>query len=300
MQRALVIYNPAARKAPSLERLRTTARDISGWEIEFETTARAGQGTEIARRAVQERFDAAVACGGDGTVNEVINGLAGGETALAVVRGGTANVWAKEVGISRHADAALQLLASGEQRVIDLGRAGDRYFLLMAGVGFDATVVRDVLRSKLKRQIGAAAYILHGLRRLATYRSENVDLRSNGDVIASRVYWLLAGNTRSYGGLVNITNGARIDDGKLDIALLRNGGLLRFASLLPWVIAGRHSGRRDVLYRSVREIDIATPGLAVQIDGEYLGETPIRLSIESRALRVIVPSGLRGALFGEP
>lgn len=307
-RRALFILNPAARGAPPIERLRAAIDGLDGWETSLEATAAAGQATELARNAAEGGLDAVVACGGDGTVNEVANGLAGSATALAVVRGGTANVWAKEAHLPRDPSAAVRLLSDGEQRTIDLGRAsavggstsggGDRYFLLMAGVGFDAAIVRQV-SGALKRRLGAASYLLHGLRCVLRHRTVEADLLVNRGPLPSPLYWLLLGNTRSYAGVLNITHQARADDGRLDLCLLRKGGLLRLAWLAPWVLLRRHHRRAGVLYRTVESLEVRTPGLPVQVDGEYLTETPLRFEVAPAALRVMVPGGLRSPLFGD-
>ena len=232
-------------------------------------------------------------------MNEVANGLAGSSTALAVVRGGTANVWAKEIHLPRKPAAAIALLANGERRTIDLGRAGERYFLLMAGLGFDSAIVRK-MSSVWKRRLGAAAYLLFGIRASLTYRSTEPELLFDGETAAEPLYWLLLGNTRNYGGLLNITNRARADDGQLDLFLLRKGGLLRLAWIGLWAIFGRHQSRPEVLYRTVRSLDVRTAGLPVQVDGEYVGETPMRFEVVPAALQVIVPRGLRSPLFESP
>ncbi len=294
-KRALFIYNPAARGAPRLHRLHAALSLLDGWETSLAQTEGPKHGTELARRAASDGFDVAVACGGDGTVNEVANGLAGSNTALAVVRGGTANVWAKEVRLPNRPEQAVRLLAEGETRTIDLGRAGERYFLLMAGVGFDAEVVQAV--GGLKRRIGAAAYLVHGLRVALTYRTKHVQLSANGEPLPNELYWLLLGNTRNYAGMLNITHQARADDGKLDLCLLRKGGLLRLGWLLPWVLLRRHQHRAGVVYRQLTSFEVRTPGLPVQIDGEYLCETPLRFDIAPAALRVVVPRGLKSGLF---
>ncbi len=297
-RRALFVFNPVARGAPPIERLRAAIDGLEGWETSLEATDAAGHATKLARAAAQRGLDVVVACGGDGTVNEVANGLAGSATALAVVRGGTANVWAKEAHLPRDTAAAVRLLTENEQRTIDLGRAGERYFLLMAGIGFDAAVVRDI-SGALKRRLGAASYLLHGLRVGLRYRTGAADLVVDGEPLASHLYWLLLGNTRNYAGVLNITHQARVDDGRLDIALLQRGGLLRLAWLAPWVLLGRHHRRAHVLYRTVTSLEVRTPGLPVQVDGEYLTETPLRFDVAPAALRVIVPKGLRSPLFGE-
>jgi len=295
-KRALLIYNSAARHAPKVERLREAAARVDGWEITLQPTDAAGHATELAAGAASERYDAVVACGGDGTVNEVANGLAGSATALAVVRGGTANVWAKEIGVPKDATKALRLLSDGETRSIDLGRADGRYFVLMAGVGFDAAIVRDI-GPIAKRRLGAVAFILSGLRKAIGHRSVTADVQADGQSLSGPMYWLLLGNSRSYGGVVNVTSLAKIDDGRLHLYLLRRGGLLRLLWLLPWVLLGKHHERPHVLHREIATLVVRTPGLPVQLDGEYLGETPIRFAVAPGALRVIVPRGLKSPLF---
>ena len=296
-KRALAIFNPVARGAPPIERVREAIEALDGWETELQATEAAGHAIELAREAAARGLDAVVACGGDGTVNEVANGLAGSPTALAVVRGGTANVWAKEARLPRDPAGAVRLLAEGELRTIDLGRAGDRYFLLMAGIGFDATIVRR-MSGVLKRRLGAAAYLIQGLRCVLTYRTVRAELSADGDPQSDGLYWLLLGNTRSYAGVLNLTHQARADDGKLDLCLLRRGGLLRLAWLAPWVLLGRHHRRAHVLYQQVTSLEVTTPGLPVQVDGEYLTETPLRFEVAPGALRVVVPRGVRNPLFG--
>ena len=282
-----------------MERLRAAIDGLTGWETSLETTAAPGHATELARVAAQRGLDAVVACGGDGTVHEVANGLAGSPTALAVVPGGTANVWAKEARLPRRPAAAVRLLAEGETRTIDLGRAGDRYFLLMAGVGFDAAIVRRV-SGALKRRLGAASYLLHGLRLGLTYRAAPAELLVDEEQQPGKVYWLLLGNTRNYAGLLNITDQALADDGELDLCLLRTGGLPKLAWLVAWVLLRRHHRRAGVLYRRVASLEVRTPGLPVQVDGEYLTETPLRFEVAQGALQVVVPRGLRSPLFGTP
>ena len=296
-KRALAIFNPVARGAPPIERVREAIEALDGWETELQATEAAGHAIELAREAAARGLDAVVACGGDGTVNEVANGLAGSPTALAVVRGGTANVWAKEARLPRDPAGAVRLLAEGELRTVDLGRAGDRYFLLMAGIGFDATIVRR-MSGVLKRRLGAAAYLIQGLRCVLTYRTVRAELSADGDPQSDGLYWLLLGNTRSYAGVLNLTHQARADDGKLDLCLLRRGGLLRLAWLAPWVLMGRHHRRAHVLYQQVTSLEVTTPGLPVQVDGEYLTETPLRFEVAPGALRVVVPRGVRNPLFG--
>ena len=305
VQRALLILNPTARGAPPREWLREGIDALDGWEATISQTESAGHAIELARDAAANGLDAVVACGGDGTVNEVANGLAGSQTAMAVVRGGTANVWSKEVKLPRKPADAVRLLSTGERRVVDLGRAvysagadgdSERYFLLMAGIGFDASIVRQA-SGKLKRRLGAAAYLLQAARSVFSHRAVAVEMLVDGAPMSTSLYWLLAGNTRSYAGIISLTHQASADDGRLDFCLLEQGGLPRIAWLLPWVLLRRHHQRAHVQYRVVESLEVRTAGLPVQVDGDYLTETPIRIDVAPRALQVIVPAELNSPLF---
>lgn len=298
MTRALLIRNPVSRKKLTRDKLAAVvavARD-AGWEIAEAATERAGHAMELARTAATGGVDIVIVYGGDGTVNDAVNGLAGSRTALGVLRGGTANVWAKEIRQPKDAVAAMRAIVAGERRRIDLGRAGERYFLLMAGVGMDARIVEQA-SEKWKRRIGALAYIITGVRVALTAKTQPVMVVVDGHSREMPLYWLLAGNTRSYGGVVNITHRALVDDGLLDIALMRRGGGWRLIVDGVRVFLGRHERSPNVGYLTVHSLSIDTPGLPVQIDGEPFGQTPLALEAAPGALEVIVPAGLVSPLF---
>jgi diacylglycerol kinase (ATP) len=307
-RRALFVYNPVARRAPSLDRLRDAVAWLGtqGWETSLEGTTAAMHATELAREAARKDYDVVVACGGDGTVSEVANGLADSSTALAVMPGGTANVWAKEVRIPRKPLAAMQVIAEGERRRIDLGLAftegqfacggNHRYFLLMTGVGLDGLVVGTV-PDGLKRRLGAGAYVLHGLRHILSYRSRPTHLVLDGQPTETELFWMVVGNTRSYGGVVSVTHQAVADDGRLDLCLFSGHGLPRLIACGLRILVGRHHRAGNVLYRAVESVEVREPALPVQADGEYLGETPMSFRAVAGALHVVVPRGLRSPLF---
>jgi YegS/Rv2252/BmrU family lipid kinase len=298
MERACIVFNPAARNAPSRQRLES-AIEAAGhdWEITLAATEFRGHATDLARGAAKGGASVVVACGGDGTVNEVVNGLAGGETALAVLRGGMGDVFAKEAGISKSAERALPRLLAGKRKRFDLGMAGERYFLLMAGVGFDAEVVRSVPDAAKKRW-GSSSYLLWGLRRLAYYKPKRVSMRFDGLAADMDLYWLLAGNTRSYGGILDITSEARVDDGCLDAYAFAGGSALWLAKTAVRLGLRRLDGASGVTFRRLRRVQVETPGLPVQVDGEYIGETPVELSVAPSSLDVLLPRGKGSKLFG--
>jgi YegS/Rv2252/BmrU family lipid kinase len=237
------------------------------------------------------------ACGGDGTINEVVNGLAGSECALGVLRGGMGDVFAKEVGIPKQPERALALQLQGERRRFDLGVAGDRCFLLMAGIGFDAEVVRRV-PDGAKQRLGSTSYALWGAKALPGYRPRRTEMSVDGDRRRVDLFWALLGNTRSYGGIFDITREALVDDGLLDAYVFDGHGLAWETLAAVRLVTRRLAGARGVSFQRVREVSIDTAGLAVQVDGDYAGETPMRFGARPAALDVLLPRGRARELFG--
>jgi diacylglycerol kinase (ATP) len=298
MERAVIVYNPNARNAPKFDRLCAAASSMAaeGWQVDITITEAVEHALDIAREAATVGTSVVFACGGDGTINEVANGLARTDTALAVLRGGMGNVFAKEFGISRAPEAALRVLAEGERHRFDLGCANQRYFLLMAGIGFDADVVRFVPR-KPKRLLGSTSYAIWGIWDLFRYRARDVELKLDGVERWAKLYWLLLGNTRSYGGILNITGQARVDDGLLDAYVFEGGGPGWLAATAARLALHRQDGGRGVTFQCAREVQVVTPGIPVQVDGEYICDTPARFSVEPAALDVLLAPGKAEAVF---
>jgi YegS/Rv2252/BmrU family lipid kinase len=301
MHRALIVYNPASRNAPPWTRLQDAARAMSpeGWEVSVTATQAPSHGTDLARAAAADGVDVVFSCGGDGTINEVLNGIKGSHSALGVLRGGMGDVFGKEAGISREPEKALRVLVEGARHRIDLGRANERYFLLMAGVGFDAEIVKAV-PSRPKRLLGSTSYALWAMARLPGYRSRRVDLTIDGEATQADVYWLLLGNTRSYGGILNIAGSAVADDGLLDTYIFEARSPRDVAATAARLVIGKHQSRQNVTFRRTASLDVTTPGLGLQLDGEYCGETPVRFSVEPLALEVLLPRGKADRLFSLP
>ncbi|MDI6857296.1 MAG: diacylglycerol kinase family lipid kinase [Dehalococcoidia bacterium] len=303
-KRCLLIFNPTARGAPSVEKLQACLRwlEQEEWDAALTLTEERGHAISLARRAAEEGTEIVVACGGDGTVNEVTNGLAGSASALAVIPGGTANVWAKEVRIPRNPLRAVRLLAEGEVRRVDLGRVrfhsgGERYFLLMAGVGLDGHIV-GIVPERLKRRLGAAAYVVHGLREALRYRSTRTTLAIDGSPLEAELNWLLAGNTRSYGGVVNVARQACADDGLLDVYVFQGHGVRRMFVHGLRILARAHERAPGVVYMRAKDIELAEPcALPVQVDGDFVGLAPLTMSVAPAALAVVVPAGVKSPLF---
>lgn len=298
----VIVRNPRAR-APSERTLLAAAAPLraAGWRVELHTTAHAGEATAVAREAAAGGFDIVVACGGDGTVREVVSGLAGSDTALGTIAAGTTNVWAREIHLPRGAAAALAMLPWARAVRADVGVANGRHFLLMCSVGLDAETVRRVGAGRAKRWLGRGAYVLAGARN--ALRSQPVAARiiAGEQTLERDLLMAVAGNTRLYGGAVRITRHARIDDGLLDLCAFSGGGLLHRARLAALAV-GRdleHDAADGVDYLRSAAIEIETEHpMAVQVDGEYAGETPLHLAVLPAALTVLM-APRPNALLGE-
>ncbi|MGH2584846.1 MAG: diacylglycerol/lipid kinase family protein [Dehalococcoidia bacterium] len=294
-KRARLIANPAARTLPSRDRLVIAPAwlRLHGWEVDSFRSESSAHATALAREAAEQGYDAVIAAGGDGTVNDVVNGIAGTETALAVIPGGTANVWSRETGTPSHPGSVAAMLEGGRRARIDLGLAGERYFLLMTSLGLDSAVVAMVTGAAKSRH-GRLAYIARGLQEALHYRGVDAEITADGETWRMPLLVALLGNTRSYGGLISISNRAHAADGLLDLVTYRAAGVAPFALDLARTAVGRHAGKGGTRYRHVREAFITTtPAVPVQADGEIVGSTPMRFTIVPRALTVILPPDRR-------
>ena len=267
MTRWAVIYNPVAGayRARALERLERALRE-EGIEGLFLATERRGHGTELARQI--SGVDAVAVYGGDGSLNEVANGLIGRNLPLAFLPGGTANVMAHELGLPLDPARAARLLARGKPRLIRPGKLGSRYFLLMAGFGFDGDAVRRVTPA-LKERLGKVAYVLAGLQALLA-RTPPITAQPEGSRPPRQGVWVVAARARRYGGAFTIHPRAGLTHDALGLAVIGGLGVIPFllGNLglgLPW------AGPRTWLEQCASlRVECSVP-IHVQLDGDYFG-----------------------------
>jgi YegS/Rv2252/BmrU family lipid kinase len=298
---ALVIVNPAAHNAPKekhLEKARLWLREQQ-WEVRWERTEAPGDATRMAAKAAQDGVPLLWVCGGDGTLNEAVNGLVGTETALAVIPAGTVNLWARELKIpKKNPLKAVQLAVEGERRLIDVGRAGERHFLCMASYGIDAAVTANVSH-RLKGRLGAAAYAVASLREALRYRGTEVRMRlDGGEKLSVKALMLIAANARQYAGLTQITPEAVIDDGMLDIRIFLGQGRLAITTHALRTLFRMHRRSKQVLYRRSRSLELMSEtSLPLQLDGDFVEGSANQVTVVPRALWVAVPRGLGSGLI---
>ena len=303
--RLLVVHNPVAgwRRRRLLDRVVDALR-AGGALVEVRRTATRGDAERITRAALGDGFDRLVVAGGDGTINEAANALAGSTLPLAIVPLGTANVLAAEIGLGGDAQAVARAILDGPAARIALGTVNGRRFAMMAGVGFDAAVVAGV-STRLKRHLGKGAYVLAMLRLLCRFRPQAYQVTADGRRYAAGSVVLAKG--RHYAGRFVCAPAARLDRPLLELCLFRAAdrlSILRYAAALA---LGRIDRLSDVTIVSAREAVIeGAAGEPVQGDGDILGQLPARIAVAPESLLLVVPAGsplalgTRGALCSAP
>lgn len=269
----------------------------AGWQLDVVITQAAGHALALSAEAVDQGREVVIACGGDGTINEVIQPLVGSETALAVIPKGTVNAFAREFGLPREPTAAARLLGSGGARALDVGRAvshansraNGRYFLLWTGVGFDAEVVRRAaLHGHLR--MGLLPYVASTVEATLTFEGAEAEIEIDGDVMRQKLLAAIVSNVRGY-AIFPLSPSALPDDGSLDLHLFAGSGLATKLRLLTSFLLGRHENSPGFTHRRMRTATFRTHApLPFHVDGELAGMTPVSCEVVPRALKVILPT----------
>jgi len=302
--KATLIFNPVAGQWDVRGQLRQVVGYLTerGWAIDWrETTPEIGA-TVLTREAVSQGSEVVIAAGGDGTINGVVNGLVGhSHVKLGILPTGTANVWARESGITNapllapNLKAAAQVLINGKTVEIDVGKAGDIYFLLMAGVGFDALVTQHT-NPALKKRVGPLAYGWTAIKEILNYRGARMQITIDGQRIERYAWMVTVSNSKLY-ALLPLAVNASVRDGMLDIGIFAGRTWPVILRHVISILLRRHTSDPKVEFLRGREIIIeSTPTLPVQVDGEAVTQPITRFSVVPKALRILVPHDIAATL----
>jgi YegS/Rv2252/BmrU family lipid kinase len=304
LRNALLIHNPNAGNGGSgRRRTLDAARHIfaaGGIQSDLAETTGPGHATDIASRAAEEGRGLVIACGGDGTLNEVINGLAahqnGHRVPLALLPGGTANILAKELDLPWDIPSAAAKLVRGTVKEIALGLATPlerpekkKYFLSVGGAGPDGMIVYS-LDLDLKARLGILAYWWQGAREVFRYSFPHFRILIGDQKLDASL--AIVGRTKNYGGPFKITTGADLFEDQFEVMALTTQSGLRYLSYLPTLWMGNLRGTEGVHFHKSDAV-ICEPldrnPLYAQVDGEPLARLPVEFKIVPRALKLLVP-----------
>jgi YegS/Rv2252/BmrU family lipid kinase len=295
--RICVIFNPAAR-GNKARRFRHFLNELSQ-QCSLKATTGPGDARRFAHAATSIGYDIIAAAGGDGTVNEVLNGIGDEEngfaqTRLGVLPLGTVNVFARELKIPLRLEHAWKVLKRARETKVDLARAdfldegkpATRYFMQLAGAGLDARAV-ELVSWKLKKNAGPLAYVVAGLQALAE-KQPRLSVSADGKKLDGEL--ALLGNGKFYGGPFEIFPGAKLGDGSLHACVFPRVNLTAFLGHAPGFLLRRKLAEEKIQRLRAKKIELMseTPA-AFELDGEWVGNLPATFSVEQKKLRVVVP-----------
>ncbi len=298
-KRVHIIVNPASGQDRPVLSILNDVFHPSGIDWDVFVTKEAGDARRYAQAAVEAGVDAVGAYGGDGTVMEVASALIGTPVPLAIFPGGTANVMSVELGIPSDPAEACALVSRGNSaiRAIDVGQVDGYCFLTRIGMGLEANVIEQTGREQ-KDRMGWLAYTLNTLRELADPKLSHYTLSLDGQVIRTEGLMCTVSNSGVFGThpaipgrpVLSFAPDISVSDGVLDVLVIRRGDLGSLLSVAASMVAGNEKAE-PLLHWTAREVSVeADPPQAIQLDGEIIGNTPVRARVWPQALRVIVPA----------
>ena len=294
MDKTCIILNPAAGKARDLEDVVARLSRVPNGEIRIST--KPGSAARFASAALRKGFDLVVAAGGDGTLNEVVNGIGEnlGDARLGLIPLGTGNDFARTIGVPDDLEAAIDLIVIGETREVDLVRVTSddvRYFVNVSAGGFSG-LVDEKLTPEIKKTWGPLAYLRGAAAALSELRAYRTTLAfDNSESLTLDLYNVVVANGRYVAGGTLIAPEASVDDGLLDIVLIPKRSATELALLAAQVALGTHLTSDAIVFRRAAQLTVnSKPGMWFNVDGELVGNEPARFEILPRALRFIAPT----------
>ncbi|BAM46585.1 diacylglycerol kinase [Amphibacillus xylanus] len=278
MKRCRVIYNPTSGRESFKSKLADVLVKLeqAGFETSAHETTEKGNAIEAARTAAERKFDVVIAAGGDGTINEVVTGLAEQEyrPRLGIIPAGTTNDFARALHIPKSVEKAVDVIISGQTRKLDIGKVNNHYFANIAGGG-KITEVSYEVPSKLKTMIGQLAYLIKGAELLPRLRPIHTRIEYDGQVFEDEIMLFLVANTNSVGGFEKLALEADLSDGLFDLLVLRKCNIAEFIRALTAATRGAHFDDPNVFYVQAKNIKVETDEkMQLNIDGEYGGDLP--------------------------
>lgn len=293
MKKARIIYNPTAGREIFKKELAMVLQklEIAGYETSAHATTGEGDASKAAIYAVEEKFELIIAVGGDGTINEVINGIAGHSfrPKLGIIPAGTTNDFARALDIPRDIKKATDLIVAGHSAALDIGKVNDQYFMNIAGGG-KLTELSYEVPSKLKTVLGQLAYYIKGIEMLPFLKPTKTRIEYDGTVIDEEIMLFLVANTNSVGGFEKFAPDAQFDDGYFDLLILKKANLADFIRIGTLALRGAHLDDKNIIFTQAKYVKV-TPeeDMQLNIDGEFGGMLPGEFVNLKQHIEFLVP-----------
>ena len=299
MKQVAIIFNPRAGSIKgNTSRIHQLHEELikHGFSCDDEfwmPTTKAGEAAELTAKAVKMNAAVIVVCGGDGTINEAVQGLVGSTTPLAILPAGTANVLAKEMSLPSSPAGLAELISRNSLRRISVGLAQNpatnwqRYFLLMAGIGIDAAII-EAVNPQMKKQFGIGSYIAAGLQALVKWKLTPFNLRANEQIYPAT--FAVIANAANYAAWFRISPDSRMESDSLNLCAFNSTNRITYLGYAAMSLFGAHTKAANVVYEPTSEsFAESTEPVPVQLDGELVGHLPMKFSVVPDALTVVAP-----------
>ncbi|PLS17000.1 diacylglycerol kinase [Bacillus sp. M6-12] len=295
MKRARLIYNPTSGREAIRRHLPDVLAklEMAGYEASCHATTGEGDATNAARIAIERGYDTVIAAGGDGTIYEVVNGLAQAEIRpnLGIIPVGTTNDFARAIHVPRSVEAAVDIITAGHTMPIDIGKMNDKYFINIAGGGRLTELTYEV-PSKLKTMLGQLAYYLKGIEMLPSIKATEVSIEYDGKIFEGEIMLFLVANTNSVGGFEKLAPDASLNDGMFTMLILKKTNLADFVRVATLAVRGEHVNDPSVIYAKANRIKVVPKDkMQLNLDGEFGGLAPAEFVNQYRHFNVFVPKG---------
>lgn len=290
----IFIINPVAGKGKGLDferKIHNIFKELN-YHYKIIVTKKSGHAIEEVKKITSKEKCIVYSIGGDGTLNEVLNGIINSGSSLAVIPAGSGNDFARTLYGDIKSDNLLEDLIHGEERTIDVAKLNDKYYLNISSIGFDASVVNNARYYKKYKFIsGPMAYAIAVIKTLFTFKPMELTFKIDGEETKGNMYLIAVANGKCYGGGIKIAPKAKLDDGLLDIYAIKKPKVHRLIRFLPMVVSGKDTSRIDeIKYIKCSKIQvIAKKETIINLDGEILFSKDLTFEVIPSVLKVRVP-----------
>ncbi|MDM5214576.1 diacylglycerol kinase [Peribacillus sp. NJ4] len=296
MKRARLIYNPTSGREAIKKSLPGVLAKLeeAGYEASAHATTGAGDATKAAKIAIERGYDIVIAAGGDGTIYEVVNGLATAEKRpkLGIIPTGTTNDFARALHLPKSIEGAAEIIAGGHTMPVDIGKMNDKYFINIAGGGRLTELTYDV-PIKLKTMLGQLAYYIKGIEMLPSIKPTEVSIEYDGKLFEGEIMLFLVANTNSVGGFEKLAPDASLNDGMFTLLILKKANLADIVRVATLAMRGEHIHDKNVIYVKANRIKVqAKNDMMLNLDGEFGGMAPAEFVNQYRHFDVFIPQGI--------
>lgn len=288
MKKFLFIINPVSGKGATKDMIPVIKKLMKDYDMDMKISRSPGDATKIAK-AYKEKYTDIISVGGDGTLTEIVDGLAGFEGNLGIIPAGTGNDFARTIELPSAIETCLDIIIQGKTRAVDIPTVNNSRFINVASFGIDSGVIIDT--DKIKKKItGTTAYVLSALKNIMQFKPYRVTMEIDDMTVSEEVVIVAVGNGKYFGGGMKVTPNAEIDDGLLDVVIARKTKKSKLVQLFTKLFKGTHMSDPIVEHYKCKKFSImSSDEIFINTDGNLIGKVPAQIEVGNDKINVIIP-----------